>query len=571
MNGTSLGSAVCRSARRGGISIGLGWRMAKYQRTKTGGYMSQPRDPVTGKRRTIVAETPAQLEAKLARLRDVRTDMRIGMTPQEAEARIRPVVGTRMTVEECWQRYEAGLDRSLEKGKSVWARRLAPWFAGKTLWELTADVMRAWEAEQRRAGFAMATVGLAYDMLAAAVNLQAPQVIPGLPWGKWRPQRENKDEHFVPKRPAVGDVGSLRMLVDAAAKDDAKVWRRGRYSVNARAVAVMAFCMLRQGEAAGLGWDHVDIDTPLPESGPNSNVIVVEYQAGKGWRKRHTDRPRDTPKDGVRRLIMHPVVVMMLREQREELIQREQYRQDGPVFPAPGGQWLSQGVLVAPRKLKKWAAEAGFPQAERWCAHSLRHSGIMLEVAASGGDVIGVMKRSGHSDLRAIRGYLHSMGGHLPPSRIGANGGRNEMLGFEAKEGGCVGLIGGCDERRSAEEVTAIVRVQKDARLVAEAEREGQRKRKKNASYDSLEEVFRRWDAAGRPGDQPTEISQRARRAYMKGYNRGVRERLPNERCRAMGKQERGRFLGAWSLAVQRLSRVTTPPTTTTDGSEAAQ
>ena len=318
-----------------------------FQRTADGKrYMSQPRHPVTGKRVTITADTVGELQAAMSRFRNVRTNMKMGQTVAEAENSLAPALGVRMTVDEAWSSYESGLDRSREKAESIWERRIKPWFSGKSLWEMRADIMRQWEAEQRRAGFARATVSLAYDMLAAAVNLQVPTVIPCLPWGKWRPERESKDELYTPKRPAAGDMATFKTLVLQASADDEAAWRRGRYSVQARLTIFLGLCMLRQGEATGLSWDHVDVDSPIDIEHPENNrhVLFVEFQAAKGWKKRHTERPRDQPKDGARRLLMHVAIVAMLREQREELIRRGWYRQDGPVWPGPAGAGSKRGA-----------------------------------------------------------------------------------------------------------------------------------------------------------------------------------------------------------------------------------
>lgn len=531
-----------------------------YQRDAEGRYFSQPRNPISGKREKVTADTVLDLERKLGRIRDVRQDMRLGSTIQEAEHRLSPVMGCRMLVDECFSRYRAGLKRSAEKGDSVWERRLAPWFAGKNLWELTADVMRAWEAEQRRAGLAMATVRLAYDMLAAAVNLQIPAIIPGHPWGKWRPEREHRDERYVPKRPALGTLEAFQALVSHATESDKVHWSHGRYSVNARVTVFLGLCGLRQGEAAGLGWDHVEID------GHGEPILWVQYQAARGWRNRHEDRPRDEPKDGSRRIHMHPVVVELLQKQREDLQARGWYRQDGPVFPGPRGKWLISGRVIKPKNLKKWARAAGFPRWEQWCAHSLRHSNIMLELLASGGDFVAVMKRSGHSDVQVMRAYMHSMGGEMPASRIGIGGEAvNRLLPAVPTTGEAVIEAPQVEtpkiEPKALVMVDALRRLDEDARESVRDDRKKIKQEKRDRSYDSLEDVYRRWDLAGRPGKQPQEITMRARRAYMKGYNEALREGKTKEECQAEGAMARGRMLGAWVTACRRLGKVvSTPP-----------
>lgn len=516
-----------------------------YQRLPNGSYMSQPRHPITKERVTITAETADELEAKLRRFREVRSDINFGLTQNEAEARLKPAIGIRMLIDECFELYVKGLNRSREKAAWAWEKRLQPYFGGMAVIELTADKMKAWEAEHQRLGFAKATIGLAYDMLAAAVNLQIPAVVPGLPWGKWRPARETKDELYVPKRPAIWNLASAKAIVREAAADDESSWRAGRYSCYATIAMVLILTGMRQAEAAGLGWDHVSIDDA------SNDVMFIEWQAAKGWSGRHADRPRDEPKDGARRQRMHPAVVALLRQQRAELQRRGWFDANGPVFPAPGGRWLETGIVVKPRRIKRWAERAGLPNPERWCAHSFRHSFVMLEIDANEGDLVSVMERSGHSDLRVIRGYMHARGRLMAAPKVG-------LLPHEA-----TALRPALESSvvetpllpRATGDMGEMLAIADEARTRTQAERAKERTKKHDATYDSLEEIYQRWVKAGKPGSQPREITAKARRAYLKGYNRGVRQRASPEKCRAIGKQERGRFMGAWALAMQRLSK----------------
>jgi integrase len=461
-----------------------------------------------------------------------------------------------MKVDECWERYAAGLNRSKDKGASVWLKRLAPWFAGKNILELTGDVMRAWEAENRRAGYAMATVRLAYDMLAAAINLQIPMIVPALPWGKWRPERESKDERYVPKRPALYSLETLKMLLAEASKDDVRHWRRGRYSVRSRVALFLALSGFRQGEAAGLGWDHVEIDSDVDDE----NLVFVQYQAARGWRARHTDRPRDEPKDGPRRLSLHPTLVGLLRLHREELKVRGWYRLDGPVWPGPAGRWLETGRVIQPRALKKWAKAANFPQWEKWCAHSLRHTMVCLELRGSGGDVIGTMKRSGHGSVEVIRGYMHSMGGHMPKSSIGMENASTTRL-LPSLDSGGIELQPA--PQLPQDKTAELHELEKQAFQTVELEREEEKRSKSARSYDSMEEIYRRWEEAGKPGAKPEEIIARARRAYVAGYNEARRSGASLEDCRRSGKMARGQCLGGWGAAVVRFERMARLPAVT--------
>jgi hypothetical protein len=346
-------------------------------------------------------------------------------------------------------------------------------------------------------------------------------------------------------------MATFGRLVKQAADDDAENWKRARYSVFTRLLIFMGLCGLRQAEAAGLGWDHVSIDEPVDEGlrvNPPNDLLVVEWQAARGWQSRHADRPRDIPKDGARRLRLHPVVRKLLRDQRVELVRRGWYRGDGPVWPGLAGRWLETGRVLSPERIKKWARLAGLPNWEKWCGHSLRHTAIMLEIVACNGDLISVMQRSGHSDLRIVRGYMHSMGGQLPPSRIELSAGDAEAM-MPALDGDSV------DGMRLLEAPPLDLPDESILRAEAEQHRTETKRAKHAATYDTLEAVYRRWVAAGKPGDRPIEITERARRHYMKGYNQAKREGRSKAKCAAEGKLERGQFLGAWGRACARLGK----------------
>lgn len=271
-----------------------------YQRLKNGQLLSQPRDPVSGRRIRITAGTLSELEHKTRKVAAVREGLRWGeLTQKAAAAALRPAAGKKLTVAACWERYFPGVPvRSKPIARSNWDRRLRPYFAELQVWELDKARMSAWAAKLEAEHFAPKTIRGAYDWLAGAVAIAVDDgVLDGWPWGNWRPKRALA----VRTRENCDSVAELAMLLGAARQLDARDWHAGRYADRVQMIAVMALCGMRQGEACGLAWDCVDLV---------NGVVAIRYQAARGWPERWPDgRPRDPTKTKPRTIRLHPDAV----------------------------------------------------------------------------------------------------------------------------------------------------------------------------------------------------------------------------------------------------------------------
>lgn len=526
---------------------------ADYQRTRSGKYRKQFIDPVTGRRRSLTADTPAQLQALFAQVNDARVRYRYGdLGPREATQRLRGAIVGRLTVEDIWNAYsQAAPPRSRRVRDATWRHRFAPAFGSRAATELGEGVMREWLVSQEQKGLAPKTIRNAYDLLACAFRLAVrDHKLTELPWGTWRPPplpRGYNDD----KREAARSVEEFAALVAAARAEDEAHWRAGRYSAHAYAVLVMGLCGLRQGEAAGLAWECLDLDASPP-------LMRIWYQALDGWPSlpsppgedaaRAAVRPLHVPKNGRRRLVLHEAVVHALRAQRAQLDRLGWLRDDGPVFPGKAGQWRTHAEVIDPSKLRQWVEAAGLPNVRRWTTHSLRHSFATLEVIASEGDLRRAQGRTGHSSVRQLEAYLHASGRGLPGSALGA------VPGVESAPPAEVVPIAELAGKRLVELATDA----ESARAQADAERrekrsERRREEKKRTPPDF--DAHARSVLAGDVEGTPTEIAEYARRAYQRAYMRSVRDGGTPEQARRKGQQSERATLAAFAAALKRAER----------------
>lgn len=398
----------------------------KYQRIqrKDGSikYRSQPRDPVTGGKLTIEADTLDELKERLKRVKDVRAEMKWGgLEPKAAIQRIRPATQTgQLTVKTLWERYEKTLKpKALKLARQNWTHLLCSTFGHLSPFEVTRDKMSAWEAAMVRQGYAPKTIVNAYDHLAGCFRRAIDAgTVEDLPWGTiaralggsgWRPsvKGSKKTVQFV------GTLEQFMALLGAAKRRDEKQWQKSQYSDLALRIAVMVLTGMRTAEAAGLAWDCVEIDR-------EPGILRVICQAGRAWNKAPGagSRPKEQTKGRkVLTQALHPNASALLRMHRSEMKKRGWYRPDGPVFPGVAGAWRTGGKLIVPTVVKELAKVCGFPRPEDWTVHSLRHSFATLEVKSSG-DIKRTQARTGHSSSKQLEGYLHASGDFLGSTAI---------------------------------------------------------------------------------------------------------------------------------------------------------
>lgn len=393
-------------------------RALAIQRTEAGTYRKQPVDPVTGRRVSITGSSPEAVLRRANVLSRARDEIRFGERPiAQVRQEIAVAVHGAVTVADVWATYVATKVEG-DRGPlgSAWSRHLAPRFGGKSPYELTRSEMTSWAAErtgERKDGkLAASSVRWHYDVLAAAFNLAIDEGrLSHLPWGKWRPA---SGKGASGERQWAGSIEELTAIVLAARRHDERRQAKKLYGAYAPALLIASLCGMRQGELAGLAWDHVDVDTQTPS-------IVIEYQRIRERGKLVTpdDRPMAPTKGRkVRHLALHEGAADALRWQRDQLKARGWYRPDGPVFPCPRShRWHVLPVVIPPSFVRKWAREANLPFPEKWSTHSARHTFVSLEILGSGGDLRATMQRSGHSSVDQLERYMHE-GRRGAPSRI---------------------------------------------------------------------------------------------------------------------------------------------------------
>jgi integrase len=296
-----------------------------------------------------------------------------------------------------------------EKARAYWKHQLAPYFGELRADALTEEVMAAWVRELERRGYAPKTINAAFWIVCATLRRAHRRgELASLPWGDWRPPAAIRRRVPAAAR-SLAELGAL--LRTARAMDDEE--RRGPPCARdlAERIAVLALCGLRQGEAAALGWDRVDLPRGL---------LTIDRAALDGWRVRWPQKERpDFPPKGRRAatLSLHPLAAAALAHQREKLARLGWLRPDGPVFPVqPAGTWRANATCIKPELFAIVVRRAGVPDPDRWVVHSLRHSFATLEIAA-GTPLRDVQARTRHATLEQLDAYAHTTR-DLPPSRI---------------------------------------------------------------------------------------------------------------------------------------------------------
>lgn len=571
-----------------------------YQRLPNGQLLSQPRDPLTGRRIRITAGTIGELEHKTRKVAQVREGLRWGeLDPKQAARVLRPAQGKRCTVAECWERYFPGVPvRSKGIARSNWERRIAPYFAKLQVWELSKPTMAAWVAKMEAEHFAPKTIRGAYDWLAGAVSIAVDDgVIDGWPWGNWRPKRALA----IHTRANCDSVEELAELLAAARELDARDWHAGRFADRTAIIATLALCGLRQGEACGLAWDHVDLVNA---------TMFVQYQAARGWPGRWPEgRPRDPTKTKPRTIRLHPDAMSALDMQRRQLEAWGWYRDLGPVFPSHGGTFRRSARVITPDALRALVTKAGLPNVENWVTHSLRHTFASLETAHS--DPRTAQSRTGHASIAQLEVYLHARGrGLAAPAipRLPVAGLLHSPPLLEphqpepeppvvhvaaayAINPGDAAPAAGPHEPEPPTGELRLARVLSDAersRGDAERVRAELAANRRRESSRPFEDLARDWVNAGRvPLPRPPAVTRAVRDAYVRAYKaelskatgerwealsgparRLIEERDPEhaselraelehrkELARAAGRRARRASLGAWGQAVKRVER----------------
>lgn len=403
--------APARSARR----------RRDYQVTPSG-YRSQVVHPAEPSRRIdVTASSREELFARVAWLRELRRDVKIGKrSPLEVARLVERGRQRPLTVKDAWDEWlltQSPHDR--RKAGSILEQQITPCLSPGALdlglWTLTETVMRGLELAMLGRGYAPKTVKGAVACLAAAVSLAVrTHHLEAKPWGSWTPLPAAVRK----EREAARDPGELEAIVREARKLDEEKWSRGELGDLSYRVLVLALCALRNGEGAGLGWDDVDLDR---------RSLVVRHQALDSWTKDYPSWTRPLcPVKGRKKthhvVALHPDAMRALVAQRAQLAALGIFAPDGPVFPAKErheltGWWRRNANCIRPDAFKRLVVRAKLPHPERWCVHSLRHSSATLEIGA-GADPKSVQARTGHASLDQLEQYVHTRTRGLVPSKI---------------------------------------------------------------------------------------------------------------------------------------------------------
>jgi len=396
-------------------------RRRDYQVTSAG-YRSELVHPADPARRVVVhASSRDELFARVAWLRELRRDVRIGKrSPHEVARLVERGRQRPLTVKDAWTEWlatQSPADR--RKADSILLHQIGPCLTTGALdaglWTLTEPVMRGLELAMLGKGYAPKTVKGAVALLAAAARLAVrTHHLEAAPFGAWTPL----PAAVRAEREAAREPGELAALVRQARAVDEKRWAAGGLGDLSYRVITLALCALRNGEGAGLGWDDVDLAR---------GTLVVRHQALDSWTRDYPTWARPlSPVKGRKKahhmIALHPDARRALEAQRAQLEELGIFEAAGPVFPARARHavtawWRRNANCIRPDEFKRLVERAKLPHPERWCPHSLRHSAATLEIA-SGADPRSAQARTGHASLDQLEQYVHTRTRGLVPSRI---------------------------------------------------------------------------------------------------------------------------------------------------------
>lgn len=323
------------------------------------------------RRKTAYADTQAEAVTHLKRLAGRAADGRLVATSTPTVSRF---------LEDWFATNSDGWRASTRRGyRAAIDRFLVPAFGALRLEQLTPAVVQRWLNDQKRDHGARRRITLAHatlrSALTAAGRLQLVTINAAVLVKVPQPTR----------RPiAPLSVEQARSLLSAA---------KGRQ--NGAIFSVALACGLRLGEATGLRWSDVDLET-------GEIRIARQLQvSGKGFAL----VPLKTASS--RRALVLPSVALAAlkthrqRQLRQRLKAGQDWREGGFVFTvARRGAGRQLGTPLHPRNVLRMLHElleaAGLPRVR---FHDLRHSAASL-LLASGVQLAEVSKLLGHSELR---------------------------------------------------------------------------------------------------------------------------------------------------------------------------
>lgn len=543
------------TSRRGVAALSIGRAQAK--RTAAGTYTCQLADPVRpGQKMRVTASTLGEFEARVSSIQEVRRGLTLGMlSPEEARKRLGRLQTGTCTVDSLFALFrESSRKRWGKKAESVWNHRLAPYFSGKRAWELTEDVMRAWEAQELDCKLSRHTIANAFYVIKKSYRLGlARGLVDVIPWKEWHPKYPSKRGA---RREACRNVEELALLLHAGRERDERMRSLGRPQDACVLVKLLALTLsgLRQGEAAALGWDDLELEANVP-------TMHIKHAVQENWWRDNPQwpRPLDPPKTGVHDPIaLNEDLILTLRSHRQALMRMGWYRPDGPVFPGRRGAWRRQPSVLDPETMRELVTAAGLPNVAKWVTHSTRHSYSTLEAAGAAANGIGlrsVMERTRHASMEVLEGYVHAAergrvrsqipsllaaaGAVLPqPSDVGPAVGASLPSAVASRLLGAVASGGAGDLMLSVRRADAA----RDRPIVRH-----QPRMREGASF---RELAREWTLAGFSG-VPEQVTKDAAAAYERRRQQELRAKTPAELANLAARRSRHGVMMAWQKALK--------------------
>jgi integrase len=365
-------------------------------------YSARPRHPLTHKAVRVSASSRRELDAMVAHINLLRTNLRIGaMSAADVDKALRRMTHGPITLERAALAYIEREDLAGNTRRRVlsFLATAGAQLAHEPLEALEAPVVSRW-IERLRARMSDASVGVAWRTLRAVARFAAVRGwIGGAPWGIWRPKLRSSPAREP--REAARDVGELAALLDAARALDAEDGSK-RLPQREAKIAATALLGLRQGELAGLRWPDFD-ELRLC-------VRIARKYDGAPVKSRR-----------IQVLAAPPALFEVLERHRARLLDAGLYDPTGPVFPseresAPGRpRAYSQGECLTRSVLRAVVVRAGLPSPARWSPHSLRDTFATLEERGHAGDLRALAQRTRHDSIASLVRYLRSRTRQLAP------------------------------------------------------------------------------------------------------------------------------------------------------------
>lgn len=290
-----------------------------------------------------------------------------------------------LTLTKWWDRWEPGnawRASTRSTHGTHWTKWIQPVFGRMPLDNITTADVRQFHRHLEARGLAPRTVGSIHRTLSMALEAAVADGFLGR-----NPARTAKLPRKAKTAPVALDAATTRRMLDAIAATAPGL------AVYAELVAATG---LRRAEAAGLTWDRVDLD---------GGVITVDRQLD--YSASTLPAWSDTKTTGVRRVVIAPATVNLLRRHRSG---QEVTRLDraGLVFTQPDGTpWPRSTLADAWRRAKRILADDGHPLpdgARGW--HTLRH-GAASRLLEQGVPPAEAAQHLGHSVEVLLGTYAH--------------------------------------------------------------------------------------------------------------------------------------------------------------------